>query len=344
MGRVKKENPKSARTYLFIIVLLFAIILLILRGEQWLRGFLIYLSHASWGRQLAHSLPLARKVSRRFVAGETIDEAMAAAIEINKRGKMATLDFLGESVTDAQEAELARDEILNLLDKINELNLDANVSVKLTQLGLRIDPGLALENMRQIMSRAMSYKNRVRLDMEESDLVDTTLDLYRTLRDEDDFNNVGVVVQSYLYRSEQDVEQLVNEGAWIRLCKGAYAEPAEVAFPEKSDTDSSYIMLTKMMLSPEARDKGVYLGIATHDEKMIDAALQYVQQQNIQPKEFEFQMLYGIRRNLQENLANRGYQVRIYVPYGTAWYPYLVRRLAERPANLWFFVSNFFKR
>jgi proline dehydrogenase len=344
MGKGRKVGNKSIIPYLLVLALLLVIPLLILRGEQWLKRFLIYMSHASWGRQIASSLPLAKIVARRFVAGETIDEAMAAALVINNRGMTVTLDYLGESVTEAKEAELARDEILRILDQINNLKLDANVSVKLTQLGLRIDPGLALKNLEQILARASSYNNRVRIDMEESDLVDATLDLYRVLRDESGFDNVGVVIQSYLFRSDVDVQQLISEGAWIRLCKGAYAEPAEVAYPDKADTDSSYIKLTRMMLSSKARQNGVYLGIATHDEKMIHSTLQYTREKGIQANEFEFQLLFGIRRNLQDDLSRQGYQVRIYVPYGTAWYPYLVRRLAERPANLWFFVSNLFKR
>jgi proline dehydrogenase len=344
MGEGRKVGKINIIPYLLVLALLLIIPLLILRGEQWLKRFLIYMSHASWGRQIAGSLPLAKKVARRFVAGETIDEAMAAALVINNRGMSVTLDYLGESVTEAEEAELARDEILRLLDQISSLKLDANVSVKLTQLGLRIDPGLALKNLEQILTRASTYNNRVRIDMEESDLVDATLDLYRVLRDESGFDNVGVVIQSYLFRSDADVQRLISEGAWIRLCKGAYAEPAEVAYPDKADTDSSYIKLTRMMLSSEARQNGVFLGIATHDEKMIDSTLQYTREQGIQTNEFEFQLLFGIRRNLQDDLSRQGYQVRIYVPYGTAWYPYLVRRLAERPANLWFFVSNFLKR
>ena len=342
MEKQKKEGGRFWGHF-FILVLLFAIPILILNGAAWLKRFLIYMSHATWGRQIASTLPLAQKVARRFVAGETIDEAMAAALAINKRRMSVTLDYLGESVSEAEEARMARDEILNLLDKIDSLKLDANVSVKLTQLGLRIDPALALENMELIMERAASYNNRIRIDMEESDLVDRTLHLYRTLRDEKNYDNAGVVIQSYLYRSEKDVQQLISEGAWIRRCKGAYAEPPEAAFPDKSDTDASYLNLTKEMLSPEARANGVYLGIATHDERMINGSLKYIQEQGIQPNEFEFQMLYGIRRDIQDNLSRRGYQVRIYVPYGAAWYPYLVRRLAERPANLWFFVSNLFK-
>ncbi len=339
----RKEEGRRIWAYLSILGILLAIPILILNGEQWLKRFLIYLSQASWGRGAARSLPLAKKVAQRFVAGESIDEAMAASRVINNHGMSVTLDYLGESVTEPEEARSARDEILSLFDQIDRLKLDANVSIKLTQLGLRIDPGLALDNMQQIMSRAASYNNRVRIDMEESDLVDSTLDIYRILKYENKFDNVGIVIQSYLYRSEQDVRRLISEGAWIRLCKGAYAEPPEAAFADKDDTDSSYLNLTRMMLSPEARENGVYLGIATHDEKMINGALQYIRDQEIQTNEFEFQMLYGIRRGLQVELIRKGYQVRIYVPYGAAWYPYLVRRLAERPANLWFFVSNLFK-
>jgi len=337
------EFPKIRRLG-FLIIVVTVIILTITKGEQWLRRFLIYLSHAVWARQLVSSLPIAKQVARRFVAGETIGEAMNAASKLNKQGMDVTLDYLGESVTDAQEAEAARDEIVRLLEQIYLLELDANVSVKLTQLGLRIDKKIALDNMRLILERALLYENKVRIDMEESDLVDNTLDLFRTLRDQDGYNNVGVVIQSYLFRSESDVRQLIKEGAWVRLCKGAYAEPTNIAFPDKADTDESYVELTKLLLSPEAQDKGVYLGIATHDEKMIDAALRYANSQEISKKKYEFQMLYGIQRDLQASLVGQGYQVRIYVPYGTAWYPYLVRRLAERPANLWFFVSNFFKR
>jgi proline dehydrogenase len=179
--------------------------------------------------------------------------------------------------------------------------------------------------------------------MEESQVVDATLDIYHTVRDEDGFDNVGVVIQAYLYRSEDDIRRLIEEGAWVRLCKGAYAEPPEVAFPAKADTDANFIKLTQMMLSERARQNGMYIGIATHDEDMINAAIQFVWQNKVPLDTFEFQMLYGIRRELQEALVQQGYQLRIYVPYGTAWYPYFVRRLAERPANLWFFISNFFR-
>jgi len=312
-------------------------------GERWLRAILIYLSHAQWARNFVSNLGLAQRVARRFVAGETIDEAMAATRALNAREMLVTLDYLGESVNEEQEAAAAKDEILNLLDRIEASNLAANVSVKLSQLGLRIRPELALGNMRQILSRAQTYGNRVRIDMEESEVVDVTLDIYRALREDFGLDNVGVVIQSYLYRSEGDVEKLIDEGAWVRLCKGAYLEPPDIAFPEKADTDANYIKLTEMMLSEEARRNGLYLAIATHDEDMIQAALDYANANNIAPDAYEFQMLYGIRRDLQSKLVEQGYRVRVYVPYGTAWYPYFVRRLAERPANLWFFVSNIFR-
>jgi proline dehydrogenase len=313
-------------------------------GEMWLRHLLIYLSHATWARDMVSSLPLAKKVASRFVAGETIDEAMQTARQLNSQGISITLDYLGESVTQAHEAIASRNEIIRLLDRIAQTGVEANVSVKLSQLGLKIDKELALDNMRRILERARHHGNKVRIDMEESSLVDTTLDVYRTLRFADGFENVGAVIQAYLHRSEEDVRQLINEGAWIRLCKGAYAEPPHVAFPVKADTDANYMKLTKMMLSQEARDKGVHLAVATHDQKIVQATIDFAQEQGIPAQAYEFQMLYGIRRELQDWLVQRGYRVRTYVPYGTAWYPYFVRRLAERPANLWFFVSNFMRR
>jgi proline dehydrogenase len=347
MNVMNARNGRRGPGFLWVPVTVSLFLLAIgayLYGERWLRLILIYLSHAGWARQMISGLPIARRVARRFVAGETIDEAMAATQALNARQLMVTLDYLGESVTDKAIADASRDEILRVLDRIEAAGLDANVSVKLSQLGLRIHPDIALENSRQILERAQRYDNRVRIDMEESELVDKTLNIYRTLRDDMGYQNVGVVIQAYLYRSERDVARLIQEGAWVRLCKGAYAEPPDIAFAHKADTDANYVKLTHMMLSEEARARGVYLGIATHDENMINAALEFAQSQGIRPDEFEFQMLYGIRRDLQESLISQGYRVRTYVPYGTAWYPYFVRRLAERPANLWFFVSNLFKR
>jgi proline dehydrogenase len=339
------NSKKTSPLFPFFLLLVLLVLIVYQRGERWLHLLLLYLSRALWARRIVTQMSLARHVALRFVAGERRDEAIAAAQALNAKGLSVTLDFLGESVNNPAEAEAARDEILNMLDAIQSSGVNANVSVKLTQLGLRIDEALALENVRRLLEKAASYDNRVRIDMEESALTDQTLRIYRRLRDELGYGRrVGIVIQSYLYRSEADVAALVDEGAWVRLCKGAYAEPADVAFPEKADTDASYVKLMQMMLSDEARQRGVYLGVATHDEKMIQATLDYAQEQQIAPSAYEFQMLYGVRRELQEKLVADGYQVRVYVPYGTAWYPYFMRRLAERPANLWFFVSNYLKR
>ena len=337
------SKPSRKRLPLFLPLVLFAV-LLFLYGEKWLRALLLYLSHAGWARQLVTGFPPAWYVASRFVAGETIADAMRATRELNAQGMEATMDFLGESVTDAAEARAARDEILDLLDRIHQTGVDASVSVKLSQLGLKIKPELALENMRMILERAREYDNFVRIDMEESELVDVTLRTFRTLRDEDGFENTGVVIQSYLYRSEADVRKLLASGTSIRLCKGAYMEPPEVAFPAKEAVDANFVRLMKMMLSEEALGAGATPAIATHDEEMIAATQQFVRERQIPLDAFEFQMLYGIRRELQQQLVEQGYRVRIYIPYGTAWYPYFMRRLAERPANLWFFISNFFRR
>jgi len=314
-------------------------------GEQWLRALLLYLSTANWARQTVSSRPVAWRVASRFVAGEDSQAALDAARTLNAKGMLATMDYLGESVASTGDAFAARDEILHLLDQIHESDVTANVSVKLSQLGLKIDEALSLDNVRQILMRARQYQNKIRIDMEESDVTEATLRVYRKLRDDYEFgHNVGIVIQAYLHRSEEDIRQMVAEGAWVRLCKGAYMEPPDVAFAEKGQTDASYIKLMQMMLSPEARRQGVYLGVATHDEKMIQATKQYTSRLGISPEMFEFQMLFGIRRELQARLVEEGYQMRVYVPYGTAWYPYFVRRLAERPANLWFFLSNLIRK
>lgn len=343
---MSSRNPSSQKSLIslpFLTALIVFGLLLYKNGANWLRTVLIYLSHAPWARRLVTELTLAKRVSGRFVAGETIDEAIVSARALNSRGMSVTIDYLGESVTDEVLARASAGEIRQLLDNIQASGVDANVSVKLSQLGLRIRRDLALENVRSIMKHALRYDNKIRIDMEESDLVDVTFEIYRTLRDEDGYQNVGVVIQSYLYRSERDVARLVDEGAWVRLCKGAYAEPPDVAFPNKADTDQNFITLTHSMLRETAIRNGLHLGVATHDEKMIDATIDYVKLNGISAKDFEFQMLFGIRRELQQKLVQQGYNVRIYVPYGTAWYPYLVRRLAEHPANMWFFVSNLFR-
>ena len=338
---------KDSRRRVFIPGLLITLViigLLIWFAEAWMRHTLLYLSTAAWARKLVSSIPVAQRMARRFVAGETIDDAVAITRELNSKGMPVTLNYLGESVSNTYEAMDARDEILRLLNRIHEEGLDANVSVKPSQLGLELDEQLALDNLRILLERAHSLDNKIRIDMEDSAVVDATLDIYHALRYHYGFDNVGVVIQSYLYRSEEDVRELIAEGAWVRLCKGAYMEPAEIAFSDKVDTDENYVYLTEMLLSEEARRNGVHMALATHDEKMIQAGLEYAETNDIDRASFEIQMLFGVRRELQESLSSQGYQVRIYTGYGAAWYPYFVRRLAERPANLWFIISNFLKR
>ncbi|HEX6385346.1 MAG TPA: proline dehydrogenase family protein [Anaerolineae bacterium] len=338
---------KSRRRRSIILLLLGSItfIALLYRyGEHWLREVLLYLSKAAWARQAVSNFSLAWLVASRFVAGEDIESAIAAARDLNARGMSVAMDYLGESVTNVQDTIDARDEILYLLDCIHETGVDAYVSIKLSQLGVKIDEELALENVRRLLQRARQYHNEIHIDMEESALVDTTLAIYRALRHDYGFANVGAVIQSYLYRSDDDVRRLVEEGAQVRLVKGAYAEPPEIAYPDKADTDASFVRLMQMLLDESARQNGVYLAVATHDEEMIQATIDYARRHNIPAGAYEFQMLYGVRRELQQQLVDAGYQVRVYVPYGTAWYPYFMRRLAERPANLWFFISSLFRR
>ena len=282
--------------------------------------------------------PLAKRVSRRFVAGETLDEAIEVAKGLNAAGMLVSLDHLGENVTKKEEAKRAAMEYLAALDAIGDHELNCNISIKLTQLALDIDLMLCEELVRKIAARAKKVGTTVRLDMESSAYTQDTLDLYRKLCKKHE--NIGVVIQSYLYRSEQDLRALISQGANVRLCKGAYKEPKKVAFPLKMDVDRNYKILLEKLFSEEARKQGVVPCIATHDSKMIHGALRIIKAKRIPSEEFEFQMLYGIRPELQHLLASEGYQVRVYVPYGEPWYPYLMRRLAERPANIWFLAKN----
>ncbi|MDX1663925.1 MAG: proline dehydrogenase family protein [Candidatus Promineifilaceae bacterium] len=333
------NRDKHSRLPILLLSLLLTLLIYVY-GERWLRALLLYLSNAAWARRLVTAFPPAWYVASRFVAGDQVSDAMRATRELNEAGIKVTLDYLGESVTDPSEARAARDQILRLVERIHATGLDAGVSVKLSQLGLKIDFDLALENMRRILERAAQHDIFVRIDMEESALVSATLRLYRTLAHEEGFENSGVVIQSYLYRSEEDVRRLIESGDSVRLCKGAYKEPPEVAYPHKEDVDANFVRLVHLLLSDAARANGLYAAIATHDEDMIQAAIAYAEANDIPRDTFEFQLLYGIRRELQQELVARGYRVRVYVPYGSAWYPYFMRRLAERPANLWFFISN----
>ena len=299
------------------------------------RNALLYLSRQEGLKDFATRFRPFKNLTTRFVAGETIDDAASAIREINKLGCTASFDHLNESVACREETEEEVREYLRVLSRIDAMGIRSNVSIKLTQFGLGIDPELAYTNARAVVVEAAERGNFVRVDMEGSNVTQVTIDIFKRLRDEFDLNTVGIVVQSYLRRTEADVLELLKIPARIRLCKGAYNEGPEVAFPDKKDVDANYVKLMRVLLS-----SGTYHGIATHDERMIEATVDHVKRENISKDKFEFQMLYGVRRDLQEQLARDGYNVRVYVPYGKHWYPYFMRRLAERPANVWFITKN----
>ena len=300
-----------------------------------LRTSLLWLSEQPRIFRFIRGNGLARRFAARFVAGETVDSGVAALKALNAAGITASLDVLGESVHNADEAHAARDTYVETLDRIKVARADANVSVKLTQMGLDIDETLCVENMRAIIARAKTYESFVRIDMEQADYAERTLQLFKRTFQPEFGNVVGVVLQSYLRRTEQDVDQMIALGARVRLCKGAYQEPASVAFPDKRDVDATYVRcMERLML------RGNYPGIATHDARIIGQAKVFARDKGILPARFEFQRLYGVRRDLQLGLRREGYNVRVYVPFGTQWYPYLLRRLAERPANVAFLLGN----
>ncbi len=280
---------------------------------------------------------VARRLSTRFVAGETLDDALAVARKLNAEGITVTLDHLGESVSTLDEAAEARDVYLRTLDAIHLKAIQGNVSLKLTQFGLDLSGEQCLANVDRLVRRAAEIGSFVRVDMESSAYTDRTLDLVHTLHGR--HGAVGVVIQSYLHRSQADIEKLCGARIRVRLCKGAYLEPAAVAFPRKSDVDKSYLDLSRYLL-----ENGVYPAVATHDEAVIRQTCRFVADQQIPLDSFEFQMLYGIRRDVQRRLVAEGYRVRLYVPFGKAWYPYYMRRLAERPANVFFMLRNIFRR
>ncbi len=307
-----------------------------------LRSILLWLSRNKTVRNTVMRWGIVRRAALRFVAGETIEEAIAVIRDLNAQGIVATLDHLGENVETLDDARRATDDYVKVLDAIGTSGVKSHVSVKLTALGLDLGDDVCRENVARIIAKAKEVGTRVRIDMESTEYTDRTLAIYRSLANE--YDNVGIVIQSYLYRSEADIAALCQAGAHVRLCKGAYKEPATLAFPKKADVDASYVRLMKMLLSAPARARGTRGALATHDPKMIDATRQFAADELVPRDEFEFQMLNGIRRDLQQQLAADGYTVRIYVPYGNEWYPYFMRRLAERPANVWFIVSNFFKK
>ncbi|HKX32899.1 MAG TPA: proline dehydrogenase family protein [Blastocatellia bacterium] len=297
------------------------------------RSALLYLSRQHGLKGFFSKFPGFKQITRRFIAGEDIDGAIKTILELNREGITATFDHLGESTTSQAEAEADAQEYLRVLESIRQTGVDSNVSIKLTQLGLDIDEEFCLQNARRIVEAASFHRNFVRIDMEDSSKTEATLRVFKRLYQE--YGNVGIVLQAYLYRTEQDVNEVLALGARIRLCKGAYQEPESVAFPEKAEVDANYARLMRRLLK-----SGIYHALATHDLRMIRATKEYAAREGIDQDRFEFQMLYGVRRDLMLQLAQEGYRVRAYVPYGVHWYPYFMRRLAERPENVWFVLKN----
>jgi proline dehydrogenase len=294
-----------------------------------LKSTLLFLSEREGLKNLLFKLPFSRDAAARFVAGDVSGEALAVARDLNDKDFRVTLDLLGESVSDRAEAELATAEYEESLSEIEASDAVSSISLKLTQLGLDIDRDFCYENILRIVRKADELGNFVRIDMESSAHTDATLDVFYRVFEQ--HSNVGIVIQSYLHRSEVDIARLVQLGAPVRLCKGAYKEPPVVAYQNKEEVDASYVRLAKMLL-----DGGAPTAIATHDERMIEATISHVERTDKSPEDFEFQMLYGVRRELQRKLVAEGYGMRIYVPYGSQWYSYFMRRMAERPANLLF--------
>lgn len=317
------------------------------------RSFFSYLSKAAWARKIVTKWSFAWKMASRFVAGETLADGIKTIKQLNRKGINATLDHLGEHTDSPEQAQKATLDIIQAFDGIEEAGVHSNVSIKLTQIGLTISDELCLQNLVQIAEKARSCKSFIRIDMEDSPVTQRTLDILRMLQ-ERGYDNVGIVIQAYLYRSEDDIRKLLDECFKVRLCKGAYKEPSNVAYPKMNDVNSSYDRCAALLIDgalskdcPEISPDGKIPpipAIASHDPERILIAKRYAEKVGLPKGALEFQMLNGIRRDLQEQLVKEGYWVRVYVPYGTEWYPYFMRRLAERPANLWFFVSNFFHK
>ncbi len=299
------------------------------------RSTLLYLSNQPRVFRFVRRNRFAKSFASRFVAGETLDDAISAVKALNAKGISASLDLLGESVTNEREARTARDAYLTILDRINEAGIDANVSVKLTAMGMDISEELCVSIMRDVLERAQRYGTFVRLDMESSAYTERTLRLFEERLYPGFKQHIGIVLQSYLYRTLADVERAVQLKCRVRICKGAYKEPAAVAYADKKDVDANYVKCARVLL-----EQGTYPAIATHDPALIEETKRFVAEKGIARDRFEFQMLYGVRRDLQDQLVREGYRLRVYVPFGTQWYPYLMRRLAERPANVAFITGN----
>ena len=305
-----------------------------------LRSLFIHLSESRPLRNFAETSPMGVRFSQRFVAGMDVSDVIAATQVVNGWGAGVSIDNLGENVTNAEEAKHSAELYHRLLDEIHERKLNANISLKLTHMGFDVSEELAFRLVTELVDHAASINNFVRVDMEGSPYTQRTLDFVRHLhRTPGHAGKVGTVIQAYLYRSEKDVKDLIAEGIRIRLCKGAYDEPANIAFPKKTDVDSNYLKLARILLK-----SGVFHGIATHDEKIIAELKQFARAENIPSSAFEFQMLHGVRRDLQQQLVREGYGLRVYVPFGSEWYPYFMRRLAERPANVLFIAKQMFRQ
>jgi proline dehydrogenase len=317
------------------------------------RSFLISLSKAVWAQRFVTGWKFAWRAASRFVAGSTIQEAILVVKELNAKGINVSLDHLGESTTTPEEANRATNDILELLDQIERAGVRANVSVKLTQVGLALDEELCSQNLERILARAGQYGNFIRIDMEDSPYTEQTIQQYRKMVARGK-TKTGLVIQAYLYRSEKDLKELLKVRTRIRLVKGAYKEPPDKAFPKKTDTDANFDRLAQELIDCAVAAGSLLLrederippfpAFGTHDPNRIRFVKEYAIRSGLPKKAMEFQMLYGIRRDLQSQCIREGYPVRVYVPYGTHWYPYFMRRLAERPANLWFFISNLFRK
>jgi len=320
-----------------------------------LRSFLIYLSKAAWAQKLVTGWGFAWRAASRFVAGEKPEDAIRAIRELNAKGINATLDHLGEHTSTAEEADKATDDIIAILNEIDKAGVKANVSIKLTQIGMGLDEEICRQNLARILEQAKAHGNFVRIDIEDTPYTDTTISIYHAMLERGlTPQTVGMAAQSYLYRAEADTKALLEKGTRFRLVKGAYKEPPDKAFPKKADVDANFDLLSKILIDASLKAEINSISedgrippipaIASHDEKRLTFARQYAEKVGLPKNAIEFQMLHGIRRDLQEQLVREGYPVRVYVPFGTHWYPYFMRRLAERPANIWFFVSNFFRK
>lgn len=320
-----------------------------------LRSFLIYLSKAAWAQKLVTSWGFAWWAASRFIAGEAIQDAIRAVRELNAKGINATLDHLGEHTSTLEEANTAADSIVTVLNEIDKAGVKANVSIKLTQIGMSLDEDICRQNLVRILDQAKQHGNFVRIDIEDTPYTDVTIAIYQTMLERGfTTRHVGMAVQSYLYRAEADARSLLELGTRFRLVKGAYREPADKAYPKKADVDANFDLLTKILIDGALKMEANRLSedgrippipaIASHDENRLAFARRYAEKVGLPQNAIEFQMLHGIRRDLQERFMKEGYPVRVYVPFGTHWYPYFMRRLAERPANIWFFISNFFRR